>query len=545
MADDAMTTINHIQPRRKTRRRVLIPPLVLLLFLSMSTWLGCNMGYASLLPPTTIPADPSECSNGIAVPDPLENPGLVEDCEILLGIRDSLAARARLNWSQKQSIYHWEGIGIDTATLPLRVTWLRINHKFLAGTIPPELGSLSSLAVLDLSKNDLIGEIPAELGDLANLVELRLASNELTGILPPELGNLSNLLVLMVSWNDLTGEIPAEFGNLSGLQWLRLDDNNLSGSIPPELGKLSNLLGLYLSRNPLEVAIPSELGNLTNLKGLYLEENYLTGEIPPQLGNLSNLEGMYLTTNQLTGTLPAELAQLTKLRWLDLSRNDLTGGIPPEFAGLSSLSSLELPWNQLSGAIPGQLGDLPSLTRLRLFPGNRFSGCIPVKLRQIFGEYMGPPVLPFCDRIRTCSNGVAVAQPQENAALVADCALLLDARDTLAGDASLNWTASVPISLWQGVEIGASLEQPRVTKIRLIDRGLTGRIPSMLAGLDRLDTLGLAWNHLQGDVPEDLKRLDGLREIRLEGNALSGCLPQNWQTIEVSDLSESGLRFCQ
>ncbi len=67
----------------------------------------------------------------------------------------------------------------------------------------------------------------------------------------------------------------------------------------------------------------------------------------------------------------------------------------------------------------------------------------------------------------------------------------------------------------------------------------------MFAGLDRLNTLGLAWNQLEGDIPEDLKRLDGLQEVRLEGNRLSGCLPQNWRTIEDSDLAGMGLPFCE
>ena len=158
---------------------------------------------------------------------------------------------------------------------------------------------------------------------------------------------------------------------------------------------------------------------------------------------------------------------------------------------------------------------------------------------------MSMRTLPYCDHIQKCSNGVAVADPGKNADLVMDCALLLDGRDTLAGEASLNWSAEVPIGQWQGVEIDSSLEQPRVTKIRLVDRGLSGRIPSLLAGLDRLDALDLAWNYLEGYIPDDLNRLERLSEVRLEGNELSGCLPQNWQRIEDSDLTETGLPFCE
>ncbi|MCY4647934.1 MAG: hypothetical protein OXE73_13795 [Gammaproteobacteria bacterium] len=42
--------------------------------------------------------------------------------------------------------------------------WLNDNN--LSGSIPPELGSLSSLHVLDLDENRLTGSIPPALGDL-------------------------------------------------------------------------------------------------------------------------------------------------------------------------------------------------------------------------------------------------------------------------------------------------------------------------------------------------------------------------------------------
>ena len=43
-----------------------------------------------------------------------------------------------------------------------------------------------------------------------------------------------------------------------------------------------------------------------------------------------------------------------------------------------------------------------------------------------------------------CANGIAVPNPQDNLGLVADCTVLLQARDTLAGSATLNWHAGPP-----------------------------------------------------------------------------------------------------
>ena len=73
-----------------------------------------------------------------------------------------------------------------------------LNDRFLDGTIPATLGSLSDLVILDLSGNFLTGQIPASLGSLSNLHSLILDSNALTGSVPASLGSLSNLYELYV-----------------------------------------------------------------------------------------------------------------------------------------------------------------------------------------------------------------------------------------------------------------------------------------------------------------------------------------------------------
>ena len=53
-----------------------------------------------------------DCSNGIAVPDPSDNPGLVSDCEALLAGQDTLAGTASLNWSADVAMEDWDGVFI-------------------------------------------------------------------------------------------------------------------------------------------------------------------------------------------------------------------------------------------------------------------------------------------------------------------------------------------------------------------------------------------------------------------------------------------------
>ena len=77
--------------------------------------------------------------------------------------------------------------------------------------------------------------------DDGRVTQIRLWENNLIGSIPADLGNLTSLQRLGLWSNDLSGEIPSELGNLSSLERMSLDDNQLSGGIPSELGSLSNL----------------------------------------------------------------------------------------------------------------------------------------------------------------------------------------------------------------------------------------------------------------------------------------------------------------
>ena len=95
----------------------------------------------------------------------------------------------------------------------------------MSGELPAELGSLSNLTDLNLSRNDLSGELPAELGSLSNLTDLRLFDNDLSGELPAELGSLSNLEILALGINEeLSGCVPSSLEDQ-----LDLDNSNRGG----------------------------------------------------------------------------------------------------------------------------------------------------------------------------------------------------------------------------------------------------------------------------------------------------------------------------
>ncbi len=156
-----------------------------------------------------------------------------------------------------------------------------------------------SVTTLNLSSNNLNGTIPTEIGNLTSLVTLDLRSNSLSGGIPTEIGSLSLLQKLDLRNNSLSGSIPTSIDGMSSLRSLYLVGNNLDGNIPTQLGGLSNLRTLSLRRNRLVGSIPSEIGSLLNLKSLELDANALAGEIPTTITNLTGLTSMNLSYNML------------------------------------------------------------------------------------------------------------------------------------------------------------------------------------------------------------------------------------------------------
>ena len=367
---------------------------------------------------------------------------------------------ANTNWLSDRPIGEWHGVTTDS------------NGRVIE---------------LDLYHNQLTGEIPPELGDLSNLTYLYLNSNQLTGEIPPELGGLSNLTYLYLNSNQLTGEIPPELGGLSNLTWLYLSSNRLTGEIPPELGGLSNLTELYLYGNQLTGEIPPELGRLSNLTELYLYGNQLTGEIPPELGGLSNLMGLGLSSNRLTGCIPEGLRDVWENDFASLNLPDCDAATPRPTATPASSQAVTAEitqcsighvttsngeterWSQvsISGTVYAHedVSSLVVTVRTDVSQIGREEFALGAGESRDFYFYGGPfghATLGSCtvslDWVKrtvgplipdSCSNGIAVPSPHENTSLVSDCEALLDAKDTLRGTATLNWSVSASIiSQW-------------------------------------------------------------------------------------------------
>ena len=457
------------------------------------------------------------------LPLPPTSPALFDDCTVLLAAKETLAGDASVNWHAEIPVGLWQGVTVGGPQR--RVTGLDLYGKRLNGRIPPELGRLEGV------------------------VNLNLAGNRLTGSIPPELGRLVNLRALSLDRNTLTGAIPAELEQLGQLDSLWLRENRLTGPVSPAMLAIPAHDLRHFCAPPLPPGSPlfddctlllavketlaggAEL-NWSGALPIHEWQGVTVGGSPPRV------TGLDLAGTGLTGRIPPELGRLDGLVHLNLAINRLTGPVPPELGRLAALRGLILDRNALTGAIPAELGRLRRLESLWLRE-NRLTGLVPPQLLAIREHDLGHLLL--CGRSR-------LGPPLSD-----DCNLLLALKETLAGEAALNWSRALPIDEWQGVTVGGpegrviALELPRMgldgrvpaalghlagLRSLVLDANmLTGAIPPELGKLTDLERLGLAANALTGSIPPELARLSSLGELWLGGNLLTGSLPPELRSV--------------
>ena len=133
-------------------------------------------------------------------------------------------------WPEDEQPEDWEGVAMENS----RVVKLELEDFDLTGAVPAEIGQLTSMVKLSLTKNQLTS-LPAEIGQLTSLRELALDNNRLTSV-PAEIGQLTSLKWLHLEFNQLTS-VPAEIGQLTALECLVLSNNQLT-SVPAAIREL-------------------------------------------------------------------------------------------------------------------------------------------------------------------------------------------------------------------------------------------------------------------------------------------------------------------
>ena len=461
-----------------------------------------------------------------------------EDWGDLVSLYEAAAGQGWIvndGWLSDLPIGEWHGVTTDETG---HVTQLILSASDLKGPIPPELGNLTHLEVLNLERNALEGSIPPELGKLGNLTALILGVNDLTGPIPPEIGDLANLEVLRLRRNDLTGPVPPELGKLRSLRRLGLDWNDLAGPMPLDLMGLTELRVFHFPGNE-SLCAPGSADFAGWLAGLDVHVGPLCNETDREV-----LAALYRATGgedwgRSNGWLGDGLLEewhgvgtdsLGRVAALDLSGNGLAGRVPAVLAQFAGMTSLRLGDNAgLTGPLPLSLSALP-LEELRYEDTGL---CVPAD--DSFGEWLaaipshegtGEECAPFSDReILEVLYGATGGPDWEN---------------------DENWLSDRPLGEWKGVKtddddrvVGLVLRRNKLagtippelgdlanlSELDLSYNGLTGSIPAELANIPTLSQLNVAWNGLAGPIPPELGTAPRMSWLILGGNSLTGPIP--------------------
>ena len=150
---------------------------------------------------------------------PPNSPVHAGDRESLVALFDATGGDGWFNawgWQTDLPLTRWHGVATNASG---RVIEIDLGGPFgngLTGALPEEIGALSELTRLDLSRNDLVGSLPARIGDLAKLSDLQLVGNRLC--MPrslrasqPRFDGISDTPVLLcTSFGDTLGHLHAE-----------------------------------------------------------------------------------------------------------------------------------------------------------------------------------------------------------------------------------------------------------------------------------------------------------------------------------------------
>ncbi|KAF5949373.1 hypothetical protein HYC85_011366 [Camellia sinensis] len=422
-----------------------------------------------------------------------------------------------------------------------------ISETHLEGPIPTNIGSIfPNLRNLNTSRNLIQGHIPTSLGDMHSLAMLDLSNNNLSGQIPKHLTiGCPLLLFFKLSNNNLSGQISHLFVNLTQLLCLYLDNNNFTGKFPDSVSISPHLKALAISNNHMSGKLPRWIGNVSYLTGISMFSNHFEGPIPVEFCKLDYLEFLDLSENNLSGSIPSCINQLS-VKHVHLNRNQLSGSMTHPFYNSSSLVTLDLSDNHLNGTISSWIGNLHMLSIL-LLKFNNFEGEIPVQLCQLkLLSILDLSENNFSGPIPLCFLEIPFETTHEKSSL---------------GTSGSPGMPGIPIfSMWSYVEGSKSLGEHYSMDIAYAYASINlqfldvqqkvefttkhgsyaykGNILDYMSGVD------LSCNHLTGEIPLEMGNLSNIHDLNLSHNNLFGSIPSTFsqlKQIESLDLSYNRL----
>ncbi|KAF3435983.1 hypothetical protein FNV43_RR23075 [Rhamnella rubrinervis] len=314
------------------------------------------------------------------------------------GLESSNSLSSWTSNSSQEDCCSWEGISCDNKTnhvieldlsayqLGIRLTYLNLAQNPMTGTIPSQLGNLTSLSFLGLGSaylypnSTLIVSNFRWISRLSSLQNLRLSTVDFTATSDwlqsvKITRSLTSLDMEECEFSEVdTSSLSRITNSSNSLKSIYMESNTIHPTAIPWLLNLSsNLVDLTLMGNQIGGPLPNSFVNMTSLASLDLSFNGFEGEIPKSLGTLCNLNRLDLSHNKISGSLdnllesqvncPKNSTKILKLS----DHNQLGRSVFP------ALEELDLHDNLLKGPLPYSLGQLPKLRVLHL-ENNLLSG---------------------------------------------------------------------------------------------------------------------------------------------------------------------------
>ena len=206
-------------------------------------------------------------------------------------------------------------------------------HGNLLSSLPKGLRRLQRLQTLNLSNNKLTIEVFDVVSGIQSLTELRLANNDLVGSLPPSVGNLCKLEVLDLHGNSLT-ELRGSLQGLSSLRVMNVAENRLAVFPFDEVCDLP-LTEINAQKNSLTgYLIPASVDCLTALQTLNVTGNNLERLSEGVNLSLPSLRQLFAAGNRID-SLP-DVSSWQALLTINMEDNKLSE-IPAGFPSLKNL----------------------------------------------------------------------------------------------------------------------------------------------------------------------------------------------------------------